>query len=163
MTWYDLSSFVDHREHLLEEAFGALAPDELNILTPVELQHIPLEELKQLCMVQLQRMSRARLLAVLQDPLVKLWTSNSKDGAGLQPSSDRSLQGILSQRAQKNSSIEQEYRDISSMCTAAQMEILELELRARAIRSLMSAKARDTAAKSTAAPPSDCGSGYGPQ
>ncbi|KAH9383257.1 hypothetical protein HPB48_024374 [Haemaphysalis longicornis] len=38
MTWYDLSSFVDHREHLLEEAFGALTPDELNILTPVELQ-----------------------------------------------------------------------------------------------------------------------------
>ncbi|KAH6940693.1 hypothetical protein HPB50_005252 [Hyalomma asiaticum] len=38
MTWYDLSSFVDHREHLLEEAFGALSPDELNILTPVELQ-----------------------------------------------------------------------------------------------------------------------------
>ncbi|KAH8034815.1 hypothetical protein HPB51_003102 [Rhipicephalus microplus] len=38
MTWYDLSSFVDHREHLLEEAFGALSPDELNILTPLELQ-----------------------------------------------------------------------------------------------------------------------------
>ncbi|XP_037555518.1 uncharacterized protein LOC119432422 [Dermacentor silvarum] len=163
MTWYDLSSFVDHREHLLEEAFGALSPDELNILTPVELQNIPLEELKQLCMQQLQRMTRARLLAVLQDPLVKLWTSNSKDDAGPQSSSDRSLQGILSQRAQKNSSIEQEYRDISSMCTAAQMEILELELRARAIRSLMSAKARDTTAKSTAAPPSDCASGYGPQ
>ncbi|KAL3231217.1 hypothetical protein MRX96_048478, partial [Rhipicephalus microplus] len=61
----------------------------------------------------------------------------------------------------KNSSIEQEYRDISSMCTAAQMEILELELRARAIRSLMSAKARDATAKTTAAPSSNSSGGYG--
>ncbi|KAL1443417.1 hypothetical protein MTO96_007498 [Rhipicephalus appendiculatus] len=148
MTWYDLSSFVDHREHLLEEAFGALSPDELNILTPLELQHIPLEELKKLCMQQLQRMPRARLLAVLQDPLIKL---------------EHRLQGIVSERAQKNSSIEQEYRDISSMCTAAQMEILELELRARAIRSLMSAKARDTTAKTTTAPSSNFSGGYGQQ
>ncbi|XP_077549178.1 uncharacterized protein LOC144162493 [Haemaphysalis longicornis] len=140
MTWYDLSSFVDHREHLLEEAFGALTPDELNILTPVELQHYPLEELKALCMRQLERMPRARLLAVLQDPLVKLWTSNAPGDSGTQPSS---LQGILSERAQRSTSIEQEYRDISTLCTTAQMEILELELRARAIRSLMSAKARD--------------------
>lgn len=145
MTWYDLSSFVDHREHLLEEAFGALTPDELNILTPVELQHIPLEELKALCLQQLQRMPRARLLAVLQDPLVKLWTANSRGDSGSQPSS---LQGILSERAQRSTSIEQEYRDISTLCTTAQMEILELELRARAIRSLMSAKARDATSSS---------------
>lgn len=161
MTWYDLSSFVDHREHLLEEAFGALSPDELNILTPLELQHIPLEELKKLCMQQLQTMPRARLLAVLQDPLIKLWTSNSNDNTGPYPSSEHRLQGIVSERVQKNSSIEQEYRDISSMCTAAQMEILELELRARAIRSLMSAKARDATAKTTAAPSSNSSGGYG--
>ncbi|KAH6941474.1 hypothetical protein HPB50_018973 [Hyalomma asiaticum] len=99
------------------------------------------------------------------DPLVKLWTSNSSGDTGHQPqTSECSLQGIVSERAQKNSSIEQEYRDISSMCTAAQMEILELELRARAIRSLMSAKARDTTtAKPIAAPSSDFGSGYGQQ
>ncbi|KAL3185493.1 hypothetical protein MRX96_005030 [Rhipicephalus microplus] len=101
MTWYDLSSFVDHREHLLEEAFGALSPDELNILTPLELQHIPLEELKKLCMQQLQTMPRERLLAVLQDPLIKLWTSNSNDNTGPYPSSEHRLQGIVSERVQK--------------------------------------------------------------
>lgn len=40
--------------------------------------------------------------------------------------------------------LEQEYRDISLMCTTAQMEILELELRARAIRSLMEAQGQKT-------------------
>ncbi|KAH8034816.1 hypothetical protein HPB51_003103 [Rhipicephalus microplus] len=96
-----------------------------------------------------------------RDPLIKLWTSNSSDNTGPYPSSEHRLQGIVSERVQKNSSIEQEYRDISSMCTAAQMEILELELRARAIRSLMSAKARDATAKTTAAPSSNSSGGYG--
>ncbi|KAM7287167.1 hypothetical protein ISCGN_030861 [Ixodes scapularis] len=66
MTWYDLSAFVDQREQLLEESFQALSPDELGILTPVELQHIPLGELKALCLDELRKLPNERVLAILQ-------------------------------------------------------------------------------------------------
>ncbi|EEC20106.1 hypothetical protein IscW_ISCW015309 [Ixodes scapularis] len=68
MTWYDLSAFVDQREQLLEESFQALSPDELGILTPVELQHIPMGELKALCLDELRKLPNERVLAILQGP-----------------------------------------------------------------------------------------------
>ncbi|XP_042145391.1 uncharacterized protein LOC120849861 [Ixodes scapularis] len=145
MTWYDLSAFVDQREQLLEESFQALSPDELGILTPVELQHIPMEELKALCLDQLHKLPNERVLAILQDPLVKLLNPGPREDS-VGPSR---LQGLLGHRVQNRDNIEKEYRDISTMCTTAQMEILELELRARAIRSLMQAQGQKATSSSS--------------
>ncbi|XP_064477346.1 uncharacterized protein LOC135391155 isoform X1 [Ornithodoros turicata] len=134
----DLTHFVDRPLALLEEAFKALSAEEINSLLPEELKGIPFDELKRMCHSQLCRLPKSSLLRILNVTATSAQETRERmQQVSPKPNDSESEAAGDRAKLEQPESYDNEYRDISIMCTSTQMEILELELRARAIRSLM--------------------------
>uniref|UniRef100_A0A914ZEV5 Uncharacterized protein n=2 Tax=Parascaris univalens TaxID=6257 RepID=A0A914ZEV5_PARUN len=61
-----LSAFIDNRAQMVEEMFASLSREELRLLLPDSLTHIQRAELMDLCIDELEGMSKKRITAVLE-------------------------------------------------------------------------------------------------
>uniref|UniRef100_A0A914ZEV0 Uncharacterized protein n=2 Tax=Parascaris univalens TaxID=6257 RepID=A0A914ZEV0_PARUN len=86
-----LSAFIDNRAQMVEEMFASLSREELRLLLPDSLTHIQRAELMDLCIDELEGMSKKRITAVLEGrQLVE--SSDSEDSALLDSNEQLSSQ-----------------------------------------------------------------------
>ncbi|XP_050421424.1 uncharacterized protein LOC126833890 isoform X2 [Adelges cooleyi] len=144
---YPLSHYVDDPEELIRQVFTIVRGKRLARLVPPELKDMTLEELKADCLIQLLSMSKKRVLATLNGRDLEL-SSDSDDTLVI--SKNKRLQHNTSsmvkrsQKEKKKKSLKKKRNGSSSDSDKPAikegktlLEILELEMRAKAIRALL--------------------------
>ncbi|XP_059611725.1 uncharacterized protein LOC132258399 isoform X2 [Phlebotomus argentipes] len=136
-----LSGYVDDRVELIKQAFQCLKPKSIKAIAPEFLQNKPIEKIQEQCLNEVLGMSKKRLLSIINATKCPTDTESS-DEESVRPieehisldeisSEDERPKGIAKRRAKTdtNDKETEEKKEYSVL------ELLELQARARAIRS----------------------------
>lgn len=126
-----LSHYVDDRLELIKQAFSCLKPKTIKAITPKFLQNKSLEDIQEQCLDEVLGISNKRLLAIINNSKCPTDTESSDDENDVERIVEHiSLDEISSDEemkaAKKKPVVKKEY---------SVLELLELQARARAIRS----------------------------
>ncbi|EDV39750.1 uncharacterized protein Dana_GF10171 [Drosophila ananassae] len=145
---HPISHYIDDRLELVKQIFGTLKPKTILNLAPEFLKKTPLDEIEELCLEELLCLSTKRLKSIIENTRCPTDTESSEDSdvehkeehISLEEiSSDSDIGGQESRRAKKklkskkaNNGNENKGESDGQMSV---LELLELQARARAIRS----------------------------
>lgn len=134
---YPLTHYIDNRTELLNQVFTVIKKKQLKSMLPTVLKNISLDEIKSLCLEQLLGMSKKRILAVLDDK--KMETSSSEsDHEEPRAAEDQDTLEIGINPKEMDDILEEKDNPGSKGYQGKNLlDILELEMRARAIRALL--------------------------
>ncbi|KAH8300482.1 hypothetical protein KR018_008653 [Drosophila ironensis] len=142
-----LSHYIDDRLELVKQIFGTLKPKTILNLAPEFLKKTPLDEIEELCLEELLCLSTKRLKSIIDGTRCPTDTESSEDSdvehkeehISLEEiSSDSDIGGQESRRAKKKLKSKKANNGSDNKEGGGQMsvlELLELQARARAIRS----------------------------
>ncbi|XP_050523357.1 uncharacterized protein LOC126895479 [Daktulosphaira vitifoliae] len=140
---FPLGHYIDNPEELIKQMFSVIRGKRLARLIPPELKDLTFEELKTDCLIQLLGMSKKRVLGVLKGK--ELDSSSDSDDSLIfekkkmnetnKKSHKRKKNKIKKPKVRLNSDSESEKTSLKEGNTL--LEILQLEMRAKAIRELL--------------------------
>ncbi|XP_052844378.1 neurofilament medium polypeptide [Drosophila gunungcola] len=146
-TLHPISHYIDDRLELVKQIFGTLKPKTIMNLAPEFLKKTPLDEIEALCLEELLCLSTKRLKAIIEGTRCPTDTESSEDSDVEQKeehisleeiSSDSDIGGQESRRTKKKLRAKKTNNGNENKESGGQMsvlELLELQARARAIRS----------------------------
>ncbi|KAH8379411.1 hypothetical protein KR009_004729 [Drosophila setifemur] len=146
-TLHPISHYIDDRLELVKQIFGTLKPKTILNLAPEFLKKTPLDEIEELCLEELLCLSTKRLKSIIEDTRCPTDTESSEDSdvehkeehISLEEiSSDSDIGGQESRRTKKKLKSKKTNNGNENKGSEGQMsvlELLELQARARAIRS----------------------------
>uniref|UniRef100_A0A6P4FLD5 Neurofilament medium polypeptide n=1 Tax=Drosophila rhopaloa TaxID=1041015 RepID=A0A6P4FLD5_DRORH len=146
-TLQPISHYIDDRLELVKQIFGTLKPKTIMNLAPEFLKKTPLDEIEELCLEELLCLSTKRLKAIIEGTRCPTDTESSEDSDVEQKeehisleeiSSDSDIGGQESRRTKKKLKAKKTNNGNENKESGGQMsvlELLELQARARAIRS----------------------------
>uniref|UniRef100_A0A6B2EAW4 Putative microtubule-associated protein futsch isoform x2 n=1 Tax=Phlebotomus kandelakii TaxID=1109342 RepID=A0A6B2EAW4_9DIPT len=139
-----LSEYVDDRVELIKQAFQCLKPKSIKAIAPDFLQTKPIEKIQEQCLNEVLGMSKKRLLAIINATKCPTDTESSSDEETVKPIEEHiSLDEISSEderpkggkKRQKKIEKKEERKPAEKKKEYSVLELLELQARARAIRS----------------------------
>ncbi|XP_017072225.1 enolase-phosphatase E1 [Drosophila eugracilis] len=146
-TLHPISHYIDDRLELVKQIFGTLKPKTIMNLAPEFLKKTPMDEIEELCLEELLCLSTKRLKSIIEDTKCPTDTESSEDSdvehkeehISLEEiSSDSDIGGQESRRNKKKLKAKKANNENENKESGGQMsvlELLELQARARAIRS----------------------------
>ncbi|EDW94722.1 enolase-phosphatase E1 [Drosophila yakuba] len=142
-----ISHYIDDRLELVKQIFGTLKPKTIMNLAPEFLKKTPLDEIEELCLEELLCLSTKRLKSIIENTKCPTDTESSEDSdvehkeehISLEEiSSDSDIGGQESRKTKKKLRSKKTSNGNENKESGGQMsvlELLELQARARAIRS----------------------------
>ncbi|XP_043647051.1 cell surface glycoprotein 1 [Drosophila teissieri] len=142
-----ISHYIDDRLELVKQIFGTLKPKTIMNLAPEFLKKTPLDEIEELCLEELLCLSTKRLKSIIENTKCPTDTESSEDSdvehkeehISLEEiSSDSDIGGQESRKSKKKLRSKKTSNGNENKESGGQMsvlELLELQARARAIRS----------------------------
>ncbi|XP_016935024.2 uncharacterized protein DDB_G0286299 [Drosophila suzukii] len=146
-TLHPMTHYIDDRLELVKQIFGTLKPKTIMNLAPEFLKKTPLDEIEELCLEELLCLSTKRLKSIIEGTRCPTDTESSEDSdvehkeehISLEEiSSDSDIGGQESRRNKKKLRAKKTNNGNENKESGGQMsvlELLELQARARAIRS----------------------------
>ncbi|XP_016966739.1 neurofilament medium polypeptide [Drosophila biarmipes] len=146
-TLHPMTHYIDDRLELVKQIFGTLKPKTIMNLAPEFLKKTPLDEIEELCLEELLCLSTKRLKSIIEGTKCPTDTESSEDSDVEQKeehisleeiSSDSDIGGQESRRSKKKLRAKKTNNGNENKESGGQMsvlELLELQARARAIRS----------------------------
>ncbi|XP_017059091.1 protein IWS1 homolog [Drosophila ficusphila] len=146
-TLHPISHYIDDRLELVKQIFGTLKPKTIMNLAPEFLKKTPLDEIEELCLEELLCLSTKRLKSIIEGTRCPTDTESSEDSdverkeehISLEEiSSDSDIGGQESRKSKKKLRAKKGINGTENKESGGQMsvlELLELQARARAIRS----------------------------
>ncbi|VVC34108.1 Hypothetical protein CINCED_3A015265 [Cinara cedri] len=139
-TLYPLSHYANDPKQLINELFSVVRGKRLARLIPPELKDMTFEELKADCLIQLLCMSKKRVLATLEGREMNS-SSDSDDSVDYQREKKDETSHKRSHREKKTKLLKKKKVETESESEEKEgktlLEILELEMKAKAIRALL--------------------------
>ncbi|XP_032309663.1 neurofilament medium polypeptide isoform X1 [Drosophila ananassae] len=143
---HPISHYIDDRLELVKQIFGTLKPKTILNLAPEFLKKTPLDEIEELCLEELLCLSTKRLKSIIENTRCPTDTESSEDSdvehkeehISLEEiSSDSDIGGQESRRAKKKLKSKKANNGNENKADGQMsvLELLELQARARAIRS----------------------------
>ncbi|KAH8361396.1 hypothetical protein KR084_000763 [Drosophila pseudotakahashii] len=147
-TLHPISHYIDDRLELVKQIFGTLKPKTIMNLAPEFLKKTPLDEIEELCLEELLCLSTKRLKSIIEGTKCPTDTESSEDSDVEQKEEHISLEEISSDsdiggqesrrnkkklRAKKTNNGNGNNKESGGQMSV--LELLELQARARAIRS----------------------------
>ncbi|XP_033159508.1 neurofilament medium polypeptide [Drosophila mauritiana] len=143
---HPMSHYIDDRLELVKQIFGTLKPKTISNLAPEFLKKTPLDEIEELCLEELLCLSTKRLKSIIENTKCPTDTESSEDSdvehkeehISLEEISSDSDIGQESRKTKKKIRSKKTNNGNENKESGGQMsvlELLELQARARAIRS----------------------------
>uniref|UniRef100_A0A1B0CVE5 Uncharacterized protein n=1 Tax=Lutzomyia longipalpis TaxID=7200 RepID=A0A1B0CVE5_LUTLO len=152
-----LSEYVDDRVELIKQAFSCLKPKSIKAIAPDFLQNKPIEKIQEQCLNEVLGMSKKRLLSIINATKCPTDTESSSDEEGVErieahisldeisseddrPKAKKKTQKNAEKKEAKGSKEKKAEADAGAKPGEVKkeysvLELLELQARARAIRS----------------------------